>query len=76
MYSSEEYTCNICIGCSDFERVGDFSAVQNCFSVLTASVARIVLRLCPFQFQTDCHAFAVLPILVRLSDYFIFLRRV
>ena len=26
----EEYTCDICIESSDFDRVADFSAVKNC----------------------------------------------
>ena len=45
----KEYTFNICIECSDFDCVADCSAIKNMFSVLKASIARIVLRLMSFS---------------------------
>ena len=45
----EEYTCYICIEGSDFDCVADFSAVKMLFSVLKASIARIVMRFMTFS---------------------------
>ena len=53
----EEYTCYICIECSDFDCVADFSAVKKIvFSVLKASIAIIFLRLMSFSVSSRLQA--------------------